>query len=124
MRRGTVAAAFVAVTATAATFEFWPAGMSIRAQDLLGTWQKSSDAECAAIYPSRFTFEASGIYRAPEGVAEGAIWHGGDWEVREAERLAVQLANDRMDEYEVLSVTQAELRIRDKDGCNVEFARV
>ena len=123
MKLSTMTAASAAVITSAALGYVWLSGMSTLAEDILGSWKRSSTSDCAARYPSEVSFEASGIYKAPTGVETGAIWHGGDWEIRENTRVALQLANDRMELYTIAALTADEVRLVDADGCEITFVR-
>jgi len=116
-----VGAAACAALTLGLNAQLWASDMSLETADLLGTWHKVSGSACAAKYPAQITFDASGIYRTPDGVAAGAIWHGGDWAFQAPDHLMIQLANDRMQLYVIRAVTAGEMRLSDQDGCEILF---
>lgn len=89
---------------------------------ILGSWMLADLGGCETVYPSAVEFVDGGVYGAPTGPDEGAVLHGGDWEL-DGDTLAMQAANDAMLRYRVSQIGPEALVIVDADGCEIRYAR-
>lgn len=92
--------------------------------DLVGKWKLEQAEGCNFTFPSELEFQDLGLYAAPTGPDEGAIWHGGEWELVANGRLAVMASNDAMLRYEIVLLTRDRLTLAGEDGCTVRFSRI
>lgn len=90
---------------------------------LVGAWQRSSAAPCAAQYPAHWQVEANGLYSGQtEPPGEFTLWDSGTWRVKAPGELALSVANDEVIPYrytlagDVLSITDAQ-------GCRFDYRR-
>jgi hypothetical protein len=88
--------------------------------DIVGAWTLVATEGCDATFPSTIELLDGGIYLAPSGPVEGAVWHGGDWTLV-AGVLSVMAADDEMLAYDA-SVGGDLLRLT-RDGCRVDYRR-
>lgn len=93
-------------------------------QSVVGRWQKTVQSDCKVLYPSEVEFLKQGFYFAPEAVNEGAVWHGGDWQLLSENRLSIQSANDAMLNYRISIHTSNSLILVDEEGCHISYGKI
>lgn len=96
---------------------------SVCEKSLRGYWRKTSTQACADRYPAEIILRAYGVYLAPGGPETGAVWHGGDWALRGADKIMIQSANDRHVTYRLVEATAQSITIEDAAGCRVTYVK-
>ena len=91
--------------------------------DLAGRWRKASETECAARYPGELELRQGGLYEAPRGPEEGAVWHGGEWQLDQPSAMIVQMADDEMRRYGLVTLNEREFVLEDGEGCQIAYRR-
>jgi hypothetical protein len=90
---------------------------------LLGAWERTADAACAAQYAAHLRFEPNGLYFGTTEPPGGFTWwDGGTWSVAAPGRLSLATANDAVLTYDYDTMGDR-LTITDAAGCQVIYRR-
>lgn len=90
---------------------------------LLGAWERTSEAECAAGYAARLHFQHNGLYFGSSEPAGAFTWgDGGTWRVIAPGQLALSTANDAVVTYAYRFDNQ-QLTFIDPAGCRLSYRR-
>lgn len=98
--------------------------VTINQKSLSGAWRKTTLEDCASRYPGQLELRANGLYFAPGSAQSGAYWHGGDWRLKDDKQIFIQMANDAMVGYQIMTLSENELTLQDSSGCRFIYQRV
>lgn len=90
---------------------------------LVGAWQRSGHAPCAAGYAAQWRIDANGLYQGQAAQpGEFTWWDAGTWRVDEPGQLALSVANDEVISYRYTLAGDL-LSITDPQGCSFDYRR-
>jgi hypothetical protein len=91
--------------------------------DVIGTWRKSTSAECDRQYPEQIEFrEATFLARKDPGQGF-IIWDAGGYEITGPDEIKIEIATDEQVRYR-FSLDAETLTFVDRDGCEFRYRRL
>lgn len=90
--------------------------------ELIGTWHKQGNEDCAASYPADLTILPGGLYRGTAATPGGyAVWDVGTWQEQAPGVVAISTANDAVIQYRYRRVGEG-LEFEDSQGCAILYS--
>lgn len=92
-------------------------------RDLIGWWRRQPGEDCGPDYAAELRFDPDGLYAgATDPPGEFTWWDSGTWQVTDAGRVSLSIANDAVVSYRY-ELGDDRLTIIDASGCRVGYRR-